>query len=290
MTDEEKEAAFEKLLIPIKKLYSEITTRGNKFCYPFIYTDADGDYLSYITQLIEAFVERVKELDETSVLILNKAFEKLPEDKKPKKKFNFIRDLDALSQLVLNVLKDCYKCYPYDAFQKLKIFFEADDYFYLKMLPQLSIDNQCKLYRIRTGSFDNTNDGEMFHIPFDKRHLVTTQRYSVPGYPILYLAGSLFTAWCEMDKPELDGMNYAGFRFKNSELFIDLGYPYHSATIWEWYSLFVMYPLLMACMVRVKNSSAPFKPRVSDTTVDDNVSKRTWTAILWNSIYVKQAT
>lgn len=52
MTDEENEAAFEKLLIPIKNLYSEITTRGNKFCYPFFYTDADGDYLSYITQLI----------------------------------------------------------------------------------------------------------------------------------------------------------------------------------------------------------------------------------------------
>ena len=148
MTDEEKEAALEKLLIPIKELYSEITTRGNKFCYPFIYTDADGDYLSYITQLIEAFVERVKELDETSVLILNKAFENLPEDKKTKKNFDFIRDLDALSQLVLDVLKDCYKCYPDDAFQKLKSFFEADDYFYLKMLPQLSIDNQCKLYRI----------------------------------------------------------------------------------------------------------------------------------------------
>ena len=50
MTDEEKEAALEVLLIPIKELYSEITNRGNKFCYPFIYTDADGDYLSYITQ------------------------------------------------------------------------------------------------------------------------------------------------------------------------------------------------------------------------------------------------
>lgn len=52
MTDEEKKAELEKLLIPIKELYSEITTRGNKFCYPFIYTDADGDYLAYITQLI----------------------------------------------------------------------------------------------------------------------------------------------------------------------------------------------------------------------------------------------
>ena len=109
MTDEEKEAALEKLLIPIKNLYFEITTRGNKFCYPFIYTDADGDYLSYITKLIKAFVKRVKELDETSVLILNKAFEKILEGRMPKKNFDFIRDLDALSQLVLDVLKDCYK-------------------------------------------------------------------------------------------------------------------------------------------------------------------------------------
>lgn len=81
MTGEEKEAVLEKLPIPIKKLCSEITTRGNKFCYPFIYTDADGDYLSYITQLIKSFVERAKKLDETSVFILNKAFENLPEDK-----------------------------------------------------------------------------------------------------------------------------------------------------------------------------------------------------------------
>lgn len=259
MTDEEKKEELEKLLIPIKNLYSEITTRGNKFCYPFIYTDEDGDYLSYITQLINSFVERAKELDELSIFILNKAFENLPEDKKPKKSFDFIRDLEGLSQLVIDVIKDCYKCYPDDAFQKLKNFFEADNNFYLNMLPQLQI-RQLTLYRIRTGSFDKTNDGEMFHIPFDKRHLVTTQRYSIPGYPILYLAGSLFTAWCEMDKPKLDGLNYAGFRFKDSVFFIDLGYPYHSTTIWEWYSLFVMYPLLMACMVRVKNSSAPFKP------------------------------
>ena len=259
MTEKDIEVEFEKLLIPIKELYSEITNRGTQFCYPFIYTDGDGDYLSYITRQIKAFCERVKKLDGNSILILNRGFDKLPEDKKPNKSFDFIRDLDAVSQMVIEVLTDCYRCYPDDAFQKLKNFFEADENFYLNMLPQLSV-NKWTLYRIRTGFFDKTNDGEIFHIPFEKRHLVTTQRYSVPGYPILYLAGSLFTAWCEMDKPELEGMNYAGFRFKKNELFVDLGYPYQRTTLWEWYSLLVMYPLLMACMTRVKNASAPFKP------------------------------
>lgn len=262
MTNEELSKVFEQVIQPIKDLYAEITTRGNQFCYPFIYTDADGDYLTYITTLIKLFVKRVKQLDANSIYVLNRAFDKLPVDKQPNKGFDFMRDVDALSQMVIEVLNDCYRCYPDDAYQKLKSFFEADANFYLNMLPQLEI-KQGTFYRIRTGQFDTTQDGEMFHIPFEKRHLVTTQRYSIPGYPLLYLAGSLFTAWCEMDKPELVGMNYAGFRFKDSVLFVDLGYPYHSTSIWEWYSLFVMYPLLMACMVRVKHPTAPFKPEYS---------------------------
>ena len=182
----------QKMLVPIKELYAEITTRGNQFCYPFIYTDADGDYLAYVTKLTKGFVDRVKKLDGVSVQILNHAFDKLPADKKPKKSFDFMRDVDALSELVIEVLKYCYRCYPDDAFQKLKNFFEADDCYYLNMLPQLQV-KQWTLYRIRKGSFDKTKDGEMFHIPFEKRHLVDSQRYSIPGYPILYLAGSFFT-------------------------------------------------------------------------------------------------
>lgn len=250
---------FEKLLVPIKAFYAELTTRGNKFCYPFIYNDNDSDYLSYIAKLIMEYVAKVKQLDETSIMVLNHGFDGLPPEDMPQKGFNFIRDLEALSNLVIEVLEDSYRCYPDDAFQKLKAFFEADNCFYLNMLPRLQV-NKWTLYRIRKGTFDKTNDGEMFHIPFEKRHLVATQRYSIPGYPILYLAGSLFTAWCEMDKPELDGLSFSAFTFKEEELFVDLGYPYYQATIWEWYSLFVMYPLLMACMVRAKFPTAPFKP------------------------------
>ena len=259
MENNEITAFMEQLIAPIKALYAELTTRGNKFCYPFVYSDKEGDYYAYILGLITAYVKRVKQLDDQTVMVLNHAFDGLPSEDKPKKEFDFLRDVDALSHLVQEVLSDCFRNYHDDAYQKLKQFFEADECFYLNMLPRLEIKS-APLYRIRTGSFDKTNDGEIFHIPFEKRHLVASQRYSVPGYPILYLAGSFFTAWCEMDKPDLIGLSYAGFQFKEAEYFIDLSYPYRLTELWEWYSLFVMYPLLMACMVRVKNPSAPFKP------------------------------
>ena len=260
MPEEDLGATLERLLIPIKTLYAEITERGNRFCYPFIYSDTDGDYLAYISRLIEDYIQRVSQIDYHSVELLNHSFDTLPSECKPPKDFDFVRDVKALSKLVIDVLNDCYRCYPDDAFQKLKLFFEADNLYYLNMLPQLEV-KKWSLFRIRTGVFDKTQDGEVFHIPFEKRHLVATQRFSIPGYPILYLAGSLFTAWCEMDKPELEGMTFAEFKFKEKEVFVDLSYPYSKdINLWEYYSLFVMYPLLMACMVRVKCPNAPFKP------------------------------
>lgn len=243
----------------INVLYSELTSRGNIFCYPFTYTEADGDFYDYIHNLLERFVDRVKQLDKDAIDLLNHSFDKLPSDKIPEKQFDFLRDIDSLAGKVFEVLKDSYRNYPDDAFNKLRTFFEKDDFYYLNMLPQLKIERGA-LYRIRTDSIDKSNDGELFHIPFEKRYLISSQRYSFPGYPILYLSGSLFTAWCEMNKPDLEGLSYTRFEFKDEELFLDLSYPYARQEMWEMYSLFVMYPLLMACMTRVNHPQAPFKP------------------------------
>lgn len=131
------------------------------------------------------------------------------------------------------------------------------------MLPQLEVDDRSGCYyRIRQDKIDlSKGDGELFHIPFDKRHLMSTQRYSIPGYPALYLGGDFFTSWCEMDCPKLEGLSYAKFKFKKLFRFLDLGLPYkEDSTLWEKYSLCAMYPLLMACMVRVKFANAAFKP------------------------------
>ena len=137
MENNELIAYMEQIIAPIKALYAELTTRGNKFCYPFVYSDKEGDYYAYIMGLITAYVKRVKQLDDQTVMVLNHAFDGLPSEDKPKNEFDFLRDVDALSHLVQEVLSDCFRNYHDDAYQKLKQFFEADECFYLNMLPRL---------------------------------------------------------------------------------------------------------------------------------------------------------
>ena len=43
-------------------------------------------------------------------------------------------------------------------------------------------------YRVRKSTLKSS---DMFHIPYEKRHLVSTQRYSYPGYPCLYMGSSV---------------------------------------------------------------------------------------------------
>lgn len=68
-------------------------------------------------------------------------------------------------------------------------------------------------YRIRTAQSSNLKRGDLFHIPFQIREKVATQRYSIPGLPCLYMADSIFTAWEEMGRPEFNSIHVSRFNF-----------------------------------------------------------------------------
>ncbi len=57
-------------------------------------------------------------------------------------------------------------------------------------------------YRIRGGIDFLPERKELFHIPATKRQLVKTERYSMPGYPCLYLASQAELCWYECGMPE----------------------------------------------------------------------------------------
>ena len=59
-------------------------------------------------------------------------------------------------------------------------------------------------YRIRAYSDDNPFSlcrRELFHVPLSKKEYCKTERYSVPGYPCLYLATQPELCWYECKKP-----------------------------------------------------------------------------------------
>lgn len=103
---------------------------------------------------------------------------------------------------------------------------------------------------------------EMFHIPFESRGKVSTQRYSIPGFPSLYLSKTLYVAWEELSRPRLD--NFQAVMLKNIKpiQFLDL-----TPSNWgkdnlnnKAYKYLMTWPLIAACSIKVKQPTDTFKP------------------------------
>ena len=100
----------------------------------------------------------------------------------------------------------------------------------------------------------------MFHIPLDQRGLVTTQRYSVPGYPCLYLAHTIYGCWEEMGRPDFGTVMVSRFKSKQKFRVLDLRVP--SKATWEenMKGCIQFFPLVIAAMMQTKSGKDAYKP------------------------------
>lgn len=181
-------------------------------------------------------------------------------------------DKDRIKALVEGI-KDCINLYldgsPMEAYQRLIKSFDESNI----TITFLSKDNDLdkrSLYRLRV--YDkNTgyrlSKNELFHIPFNLRNLIKTQRFSIPGYPCLYLANSIYVAWEEMRRPELTKLLSVRFQTQRKIKYLDLSNTvyqknYDRTNMDEQSLLFHLtaWPLIAACSVKVPDSDAAFKP------------------------------
>jgi len=133
------------------------------------------------------------------------------------------------------------------------------------------------LYRVRKTESQHLTAADLFHIPFELRHLVATQRYSIPGLPCLYLSGSIYTCWEEMGRPPFHELHCTALWVKANKTMkiIDLSErPYRLKLLLNrlefegsanlaptWFAQrIILWPLLFASSIKVKHRTAPFKP------------------------------
>ncbi len=57
----------------------------------------------------------------------------------------------------------------------------------------------------------NYSATDMFHLPFDDRYKIYSQRFSLAGIPCLYLGTTPYICWLELGKPARDNFNVAAF-------------------------------------------------------------------------------
>lgn len=102
--------------------------------------------------------------------------------------------------------------------------------------------------------------GDMFHIPLDKRGLVKTQRFSVPGYPCLYLSKTIYGCWEEMRRPVFGTVMVSKFCVQSRFSVLDLRVPSKDKWNNHFEQCVVFFPLVLSSMVQVNNIDDTYKP------------------------------
>ena len=104
---------------------------------------------------------------------------------------------------------------------------------------------------------------EMFHIPNYMREKVNNQRFSLNGYPCLYLGKSIWACWEELNEPHLDDICFSALKLTQDIKVLDLSIPtkeqIYNKTSDEIVKLLITMPLIFACSVKTINEKASFK-------------------------------
>ncbi|PWS26195.1 hypothetical protein DHW03_15485 [Pedobacter yonginense] len=118
-------------------------------------------------------------------------------------------------------------------------------------------------YRSRIGT-DNFlyKKNQMFHIPFELRGNVATQRYSIPGFPSLYLGKTIYVCWEELKRPDLNIFQVSKLENTDVVTYIDLTPPDFTSGLYNTkvFGYLMAWPLIAACSLKVSNPNSHFKP------------------------------
>lgn len=138
-----------------------------------------------------------------------------------------------------------------------------------------------RYYRIRSVETRKTeiesNKNELFHIPYSKRAYCSNERFSLAGFPSLYLSTSLQIAWQECRYPKSYYFSEYEYKLSNNELkesfnvlalyspneILQYGISERHNNFDIWLNIFIryliQYPLILACSFVNHRGDAPFK-------------------------------
>lgn len=173
---------------------------------------------------------------------------------------------DALSEVVKSYFEGNVSLATSTFFKSLDAS-TFDDYQLTNTIPL-----NYNFYRVRQSEDGHLKRTDLFHIPFEKRHLVSTNRYSIPGFPALYLGDSTFTCWAEFDQPYFGNLwfsrliNTRSLNVIKLHLLDDLLKEVKESNLSprkksiNILNYLLFFPLTLACTIKVKEKKGSFKP------------------------------
>ena len=206
------------------------------------------DYKNFTNRIFKQFLEKLENVEN---------FEDVS--------FNVSRIKERQIHLVAKLksaISNYYAGKPADALSELENGVESDVKNFEEILNVREFYPDSDFYRIRIHKYNYPlNPENFFHIPFDLRGKIKTQRFSIPGFPSLYLGNSSYVCWEELSRPNLNDFQIV--RLKNTKTLkvIDLSPPKKNGiNTYEFYKYLMIWPIVFACSVRVRNYDDYFKP------------------------------
>lgn len=215
---------------------------------------AKEDFRQNVRDNLKNYVNQVKQLDDAD---------------KPDTWDALLSRLDQLCDAINRAIDNEYKGLRHSAYSAIKNQLDGyktksskiDGLAYDRNI--LTIPAESISYRMRIVPLEEQKrlaEKDLFHIPLDKRTLVTTQRYSVPGYPCLYLAKRVYGCWEEMGRPDFGKTMVSAVKTNLDLNVLDLRVPTKENWLDDFERCVLFFPLVIATMVQVKNTKDPYKP------------------------------
>lgn len=239
----------------------------------------DGEFFpGFVKRLFDEYIEAIERLPDDSCYI------NVSEFGEENVNINDIKRNIPKIQIICDSLNDVIKQYyngkPYNAYKVFENIMKDIRPWLNIMKKSGDITNifgkdTLKLYRARVETKENISREDIFHIPLELRMKSSSYRYSIPGYPCIYLSTSAYACWEELGRPDLDTLIVSQFSLNrtSNQLSIHvvdfgmspqyLSYLLKDERLYgEHYIInyFVFWPLLALCSIIVAHRENPLKP------------------------------
>lgn len=120
--------------------------------------------------------------------------------------------------------------------------------------------NSDRYFRMRIKDDTEFTTKDMFHVPFEKRGKVGNERYSVSGFPCLYMGSSFYVCWEELGRPDLKDIVASSLRFTYDDVrLLDLRLTQVIEDKIQLENFLILLPIIVACSIMVRKSDKDSK-------------------------------
>ena len=248
----------------------------SNFALPYIESDDKKSFLHHFGERMNAYQSELSSLPDAAYSSFDKQI--------------LLKQVESIIKRLESVLRFYLNGFPAQAYLSFKELAEIP-YLnsHLTNLRTISLPTNTPLFRTKkdyqykqrnvgtsaNGFIGKLEPMDLFHVPFEMRKAIGTNRFSIPGFPCIYLSGTLHTSWAEAIDDETQSFHAISYRNHRPVYIVDLvpinlaipasGTASYLGTMYSYnddndayLDYASLYPLITACHSKVSYTEAYF--------------------------------